>query len=84
MTEITLTVATKALINVSHIRVLAELVGVRRVETEGDRLICKLAQPVKNGDFLKSGTRFPRLKAKDPIIRLVEIQSFLRQQQGLI
>lgn len=79
-----LPLATKALINVSHIRVLAELAGVRRVETEGDRLICKLAQPVKNGEFLKSGTRFPRLKAKDPITRLVEIQSFLRRQQGLI
>ena len=75
-----LPLATKALINVSHIRVLAELAGVRRVETEGDRLICKLAQPVKNGEFLKSGTRFPRLKAKDPITRLVEIQSFLRRQ----
>ena len=79
-----LPLATKALINVSHIRVLAELAGVCRVETEGDRLICKLAQPVKNGEFLKSGTRFPRLKAKDPITRLVEIQSFLRRQQGLI
>ena len=75
-----LPLATKALINVSHIRVLAELAGVRRVETEGDRLICKLARPVKNGEFLKSGTRFPRLKAKDPITRLVEIQSFLRRQ----
>ena len=79
-----LPLATKALINVSHIRVLAELAGVRRVETEGDRLICKLARPVKNGEFLKSGTRFPRLKAKDPITRLVEIQSFLRRQKGLI
>ncbi len=79
-----LPLATKALINVSQVRVLAELAGVRRVETEGDRLICKLAQPVKNGEFLKSGTRFPRLKAKDPITRLVEIQSFLRRQQGLI
>ena len=79
-----LPLATKALIIVSHVRVLAELAGVRRVETEGDRLICKLAQPVKNGEYLKSGTRFPRLKAKDPITRLVEIQSFLRRQQELI
>jgi hypothetical protein len=63
--------------------VLAELAGVRRVETEGDRLICKLAQSVKNGEFLRSGTRFPRLKAKDPIKRLAEIQSFLRRQRRL-
>ena len=76
-----LPLATEALINVSQVRVLAELAGVRRVETEGDRLICRLAQPVKNGEFLKSGTRFPRLKAKDPIKRLAEIQSFLKRQR---
>jgi hypothetical protein len=46
-------------------------------------LICKLAQPVKNGEFLKSGTRFPRLKAKDSIKRLAEIQSFLKRQRVL-
>ncbi len=78
-----LPLAAEALINVSQVRVLAELAGVRRVETEGDRLICRLAQAVKKGEFLKSGTRFPRLKAKDPITRLIEIQSFLRRQHGL-
>ncbi len=72
--------ATEALIAVSLVRVEAELAGVRRVETEGDRLICKLAQPGKHGEFLKSGTRFPRLKAKDPLKRLAEISSFLRRQ----
>jgi transcription-repair coupling factor (superfamily II helicase) len=78
-----LPLATRALIAVNQVRVLAELAGVRRVETEGDRLICKLAQSVKNGEFLRSGTRFPRLKAKDPIKRLAEIQSFLRRQRRL-
>ena len=78
-----LPLATEALINVSQVRVLAELAGVRRVETEGDRLICRLAQPVKNGEFLKSGTRFPRLKAKDPIKRLAEIQIFLKRHRVL-
>ena len=78
-----LPLAAEALISVSQVRVLAELAGVRRVETEGDRLICRLAQAVKKGEFLKSGTRFPRLKAKDPITRLIEIQSFLRRQHGL-
>ncbi len=71
---------TEALIAVSLVRVEAELAGVRRVETEGDRLICKLAQPGMHGEFLKSGTRFPRLKAKDPLKRLAEIRSFLRRQ----
>jgi hypothetical protein len=61
--------------------VLSELAGVRRVETEGDRLICKLAQPDKKGEFLKSGTRFPRLKSRDAIKRLSEIQSFLNRHQ---
>lgn len=69
--------ATEALIALSAIRICAELAGVRRVETEGDRLICTLAQPGKNGEFLKSGTRFPRLQAKDPLKRLAEIQRFL-------
>jgi transcription-repair coupling factor (superfamily II helicase) len=71
--------ATEALIAVSQIRVQAEFAGVRRVETEGDRLICKLAQPSKNGEFIKSGSRFPRLKAKDPLKRLAEIQRFLER-----
>lgn len=73
--------AVEVLIAVSRIRVLSELAGVRRVETEGDRLICKLAQPDKKGEFLKSGTRFPRLKARDAIKRLSEIQSFLNRHQ---
>ncbi len=71
--------ATDALIAVSEVRIRAELAGVRRVETEGDRLICKLAQPGKKGEFLKTGTRFPRLKAKAPLKRLAEIQSFLKR-----
>lgn len=71
--------ATNALVAVSRIRVLAELAGVRRVESEGDRLICKLAQPGARGEFLKSGSRFPRLKSKQPLKRLAEIESFLQR-----
>lgn len=73
--------ATEALIAVSHVRILAEQAGVRRVETEGDRLICRLAQPGKSGEFLKSGTRFPRLKSTQPLKRLAEIQSFLKRHK---
>jgi transcription-repair coupling factor (superfamily II helicase) len=72
---------TEALIAISQIRVYAEFTSVRRVESEGDRLICKLALPRKNSEFLKSGTRFPRLKAKDPIKRLTEIQNFLKRHR---
>lgn len=71
--------ATEALLAVTEVRILAQAAGVRRVETEGDRLICKLAQANKSGEFLKSGTRFPRLRAKDPLKRLSEIQRFLKQ-----
>jgi transcription-repair coupling factor (superfamily II helicase) len=74
--------AAEALIAVSRIRVLAELAGVRRVESEGDRLICKLAQPGPRGEFLKSGARFPRLKSKEPLKRLAEIERFLKRPPG--
>jgi transcription-repair coupling factor (superfamily II helicase) len=75
----------EALILVSEIRVFAERAGVRRVESEGDRLICRLAQPVADEhrqasakkEFLKSGSRFPRFKSKDPLKRLGEVQRFL-------
>ena len=67
----------QTLIEVSKIRILAEEAGVRRVENENERLICWLAQPGKQGEFLKSGTRFPRLSATDPFKRLIEIQKFL-------
>lgn len=67
----------QALIAVSEIRVLAESAAVRRVESEGDRLICRLAHPKKSGEFLKTGTRFPRLTKKDPLLRLGEIKQFL-------
>jgi len=73
--------ASQALIEVSRVRVFAEGAGVRRVESESERLICRLAQPGKNGEFLKTGARFPRLTAKDPLKRLKEIQKFLRRNQ---
>ncbi|MFQ3224590.1 MAG: transcription-repair coupling factor (superfamily II helicase) [Lentimonas sp.] len=73
--------ATQALIEVSRVRVFAEGAGVRRVESESERLICRLAQPGKSGEFLKTGARFPRLTAKDPLVRLTEIQKFLIRNQ---
>ena len=68
---------TQALIEVNRIRVFAEGAGVRRVESENERLICRLAQPGTQGEFLKTGSRFPRLTTKDPLKRLQEIQKFL-------
>jgi len=75
--------AAEALIAVSEIRVLAELAGVRRIETERERLICHLAKPEAGKEFLKSGSRFPRLRANDPQKRLKEIQKFLLRHQNV-
>ncbi|MEM8866641.1 MAG: transcription-repair coupling factor [Verrucomicrobiota bacterium] len=73
--------ATLALIAVNEIRVLAEAAAVQRVESEGDRLICRFAHPQKNKEFLKTGSRFPRLTAKDPLLRLREIKQFLARNR---
>lgn len=77
----TLPRATQALIEVSQVRVCAEAAGVRRVESERDRLICHLATPTQNREFLKTGARFPRLSAQDPLKRLREIRQFLQRPQ---
>ena len=70
-----------ALLSVSRIRIRAEVAGIRRVESEGDRLICRLAQPAKSGDYLKIGARFPRLKAPDALKRLKEIEQILQRSK---
>lgn len=68
-----------ALIALSEIRVRAELAGVRRVESERERLVCRLAHTSNGREFLKTGSRFPRLTAKDPLLRLAEIKKFLQR-----
>ena len=67
----------QTLIEISKIRILAEEAGVRRVENENERLICWLAQPGGQSEFLKTGTRFPRLSATEPFKKLSEIRKFL-------
>ncbi len=74
-----LPLAAQALIKISEIRILAELAGIRRIENESERLICRLAHQKPKGEFLKSGSRFPRLTEKDPFLRLNEIQKFLQR-----
>ena len=71
--------AVQALVIISEIRVLAELAGLRQVETENARLICRFGQTKSKGEFLKIGRRFPRLTAKDPFSRLDEIRSILQR-----
>lgn len=69
----------KALLEISKIRILAEEAGVRSVKNENERLICRLAAPDEKNEFLKSGTRFPRLQSIKPEKKLQEIQVFLKR-----
>ena len=75
-------VAVNALIELCEIRISAELAGFRRVESENERLICRYAHPKKDREFLKIGSRFPRLTAEDPLLRLKEINKFLQRHIG--
>src|ERR1019366_5600525 len=66
----------RTLLQVTEIRVLAEQKGILSVETESNRLKC-LRGSGKRDDWVMTGTRFPRLTAPHPHLRLKEIISFL-------
>jgi transcription-repair coupling factor (superfamily II helicase) len=66
----------KALLLVTEIRIRAEQKGIVSVETESTRLKC-LRNTGKPGDWVQIGTRFPRLTAPRPLLRLREIIAFL-------
>ncbi len=66
----------KALLLVTEIRVRAEQRGIVSVETESSRLKC-LRNSGRRDDWVQVGTRFPRLTAPKPLLRLREIIIFL-------
>ncbi len=66
----------KALLLVTEIRIRAEQKGIISVETESTRLKC-LRHSGRRDDWVQVGTRFPRLTAPKPLLRLREIISFL-------
>ena len=66
----------KALILVTEVRIRAEQKGIISVETESSRLKC-LRNTGRRDDWVQVGTRFPRLTAPRPLLRLREIVSFL-------
>nr|MBP6508024.1 transcription-repair coupling factor [Opitutaceae bacterium] len=66
----------KALLLVTEIRVRAEQKGLISVESELSRLKC-LRNSGRRDDWVQVGTRFPRLTAPKPLLRLREIISFL-------
>ncbi len=67
-----------ALIQVSKVRTLAEEKGIDLVETQGNKLKCRLAGS-KQDDFLMIGHRFPRLESRDPFKKLQEILQFIQR-----
>jgi len=76
-----------ALIALTEIRIRAEQKGILSVETEGAKLKCLRAQPQPivatahnkqvERPWVQHGTRFPRLTAPKPLLRLREILTFL-------
>ena len=66
----------QALLLLTGIRIRAEQKGLVSVTTESSRLKC-LRGSGRHDDFIMVGTRFPRLTAPKPLLRLREIISFL-------
>jgi transcription-repair coupling factor (superfamily II helicase) len=66
----------RALLLVTEIRVHAEQKGLLSVETESSRLKC-LRNSGRHDDWIMSGSRFPRLTATRPLLRLREVLVFL-------
>jgi transcription-repair coupling factor (superfamily II helicase) len=69
-------VEVRTLLAVTEIRVMAEQKGILSVETESNRLKC-LRGSGQRDDWVMVGTRFPRLTALRPHLRLKEIIAFL-------
>jgi transcription-repair coupling factor (superfamily II helicase) len=66
----------RALLLVTEIRIRAEQKNIVSVETESTRLKC-LRNSGRRDDWVQVGTRFPRLTAPKPLLRLREIIAFL-------
>lgn len=67
----------EALLRVNEIRVLAEQKRILSVESQGNRLKCRLNRG-RSGEYIKLGSRFPRLNSNKALKRLNEIIVFLR------
>jgi len=66
----------RALLLITEIRIRAEQKGILSVETESTRLKCR-RQSSQRDDWVMHGTRFPRLTAPKPLLRLKEVIIFL-------
>jgi transcription-repair coupling factor (superfamily II helicase) len=68
----------RTLLLVTEIRVAAEQKGIISVESESNRLKC-LRGSGQRDDWVRIGTRFPRLTAPRAHLRLKEIIAFLNR-----
>lgn len=68
------------LLRLTYIRTRAEEVGLRSVETEGNRLKCLRASGQRD-DYVKLGGRFPRLSQRNPLKRLREIEQIIERER---
>ncbi len=67
----------RALLLITEIRIRAEQKGLVSVETEANRLKC-LRNSGRRDDWVMPDSRFPRLTAARPLLRLREIIAFIR------
>ncbi len=66
----------RALLLVTEVRIRAEQKNLLSVETESSRLKC-LRNTGRRDDYVMLGSRFPRLTAPKPLLRLKEVITFL-------
>ncbi len=66
----------EALLRLTEVRCLAEQKHIHSVETQGNRLKCRIYRG-RESDYIKLGSRFPRLNANNALKRLNEILVFL-------
>jgi transcription-repair coupling factor (superfamily II helicase) len=71
------------LIEITKVRVLAQQAQVVRVLHQAGKLMCSRRGAHKTEHFIKSGSRFPRLTQRDPVLNLREIQKFLNRHARL-
>jgi transcription-repair coupling factor (superfamily II helicase) len=69
--------AVNLLIEITKVRALAQQAQVVRVLHKDAKLMCSRRGAHKTENFIKSGSRFPRLTQRDPVLKLREIQKFL-------
>lgn len=64
------------LLALTAVRIAAEAASILEVQTEGAVLRLRRASG-KPDDYVKTGTRFPRLTKRDPLARLAEIRNII-------